>query len=125
MTDNHLYPFQTSAKFVTDEAWNVSWTDFDALEQKCREAGVTGVLVGFSEFLVESMIRLCERVGLPCCITLNQLEATIDMNKFKKVCEIYGIPVVVEHMCRESFVFTVIVKPVDIASSVGITVAYR
>ena len=124
VTDNHTDPYQTPAKFVADEAWNVSWTDIDALEAKCREVGVCGVLAGFSEFRVESMIRLCERLGLPCSLTLEQLEITRDKDKFKRTCEKYGIPGVPEHKYGEAFGFPVIVKPVDRAGSAGITVAY-
>lgn len=124
VTDNHTDPIQTPAKFIADEAWNISWTDYDALEQKCRECGVNGILAGFSEFRVESMIQLCERLGLPCSLTLEQLEITRDKNKFKRTCEKYAIPCVPEHRYGEIFDFPIIVKPVDRAGSAGITVAY-
>lgn len=125
VTDNHTDPLQTPAKSVADEAWNISWTDIDLLERKCRESGISGVLAGFSEFRVESMILLCERLGLPCSLTLEQLEITRDKNKFKRTCEKYAIPCVSEHKYGEVFDFPVIVKPVDRAGSAGITVAYN
>ena len=125
VTDNHTDPVQTPAKFIADEAWDISWTDYDTLERKCREVGVNGVLAGFSEFRVEAMIRLCERLNLPCSLTLEQLEITRDKDKFKRTCEKYAIPCVPEHKYSESFEFPVIVKPVDRAGSAGITVAYN
>ena len=124
VTDNHTEAAQIPAKFIADEAWDISWTDYDALERKCREEGVNGVLAGFSEFRVEAMIHLCERLGLPYSLTLEQLEITRDKEKFKRTCEKYGIPCVPEHRYGETFDFPVIVKPVDRAGSAGITVAY-
>lgn len=120
-TDFRLSP----AKTVADEAWNISWTDIDALCAKCKECHVDGVLAGFSEFRVESMIRLCERLGLCCSLTMEQLDITRNKNRFKRLCEHYSIPCVPEHRYEENFSFPVIVKPVDRAGSAGISVAYN
>ena len=125
VTDNHENPMQSPAKQVADEAWNISWTDIDELCKKCVESQVNGVIAGFSEFRVESMIRICEKLNLPCSLTIQQLDITRDKNKFKRTCESYGIPCVPEHLYNENFSFPVIVKPVDRAGSVGISVAYN
>lgn len=125
VTDNHEDQSQIPAKYEADEHWNISWTDIDALEKKCREVGVSGVLGGFSERRVESMIRLCERLGLPCSITMEQLEVTRDKLKFKQACRRSGLPCVKEYQYNDEMHFPVIVKPTDRAGSIGINVAYN
>jgi biotin carboxylase len=114
------------AKLVADEAWEISWTDYDALEQKCREKGIEGVIAGFSEFRVESMIEMCERLHLPCYINREQLEITRDKNKFKHLCKQYGVPIVNEYNPDDANIqFPVIIKPTDRGGSIGINVAYN
>ena len=121
-TDKNIIP----AKFVADEAWNISWTDYDALAAKSREAGVNGIIAGFSEFRVEAMIELCERLGLPCYINREQLDVTRDKNKFKQMCKHYGVPIVNEYVPESSDIrFPVIIKPTDRGGSIGINVAYN
>ena len=125
VTDSHQTDDLIPAKHFADEAWDISWLDIDTLAEKCREAGVKGVIGGFSERRVESMIRLCERLQLPCPITMAQLDVTRDKLKFKQACRESGIPCVPEYKYGEEIRFPVIVKPVDRAGSIGINVAYN
>ena len=121
-TDKNIIP----AKFVANEAWNISWTDYDALEQKCREAKIDGIIAGFSEFRVESMIEMCKRLNLPCYINSEQLEITRDKNKFKKLCKEFGVPIVNEYDPNSKEIkLPVIIKPTDRGGSIGINVAYN
>lgn len=64
------------------------------MEKLSRESGVDGILAGYSEFRVENMIKLCERLNFPCYINNEQLEITRDKIKFKECCRKYGVPVV-------------------------------
>lgn len=119
-TDYSLSP----AKLAADEAWDISWSDIDALEAKCREAHVDGVTAGYSEFRVENQIKLCDRLGLRCYVTMEQLEITRDKKKFKDTCRSCGVPVVKEFASVEDVdEFPVIVKPVDRAGSIGVGIA--
>lgn len=121
-TDKNIIP----AKFVADEAWNISWVDYDTLEQKCRETGIDGIMAGFSEFRVESMIEMCKRLHLPCYINSDQLEITRDKNKFKRLCKEFGVPIVNEYDPNSKDIkFPVIIKPTDRGGSIGINVAYN
>lgn len=111
-------------KDVANEYWDISWKDIDALEKKCIEEKIDGVCAGYSEFTVESQILLCERLGLPCYLTMEQLNITRDKVKFKNTCREYGVPVVKEYTSIEEVdEFPVIVKPVDRAGSIGISIA--
>lgn len=124
VTDNHTDYSLSPAKYYADEVWDISWSDVDALEKKCIERNVDGITAGYSEFRVENMIKLCERLGLPSFCTMEQLEITRDKIRFKNECRKYGIPVVGEYPDPESVThFPVIVKPVDRAGSIGISIA--
>ncbi|WP_036909602.1 acetyl-CoA carboxylase biotin carboxylase subunit family protein [Prevotella sp. FD3004] len=126
VTDNHENWIVSPAKAVADEAWNISWSDIDALTQKCLKERVDGVLSGFSEFRVENMIKLCNELNLPCYINMEQLEITRDKDKFKKLCRKYSVPVVNEYSPEsKDLVYPVIIKPTDRAGSIGINVAYN
>lgn len=125
VTDNNIDRTNSPAKDIADESWDISWSDIDSLAEKCRQEKVDGIIAGFSEFRVENQIRLCERLNLPCPITIEQLNITRDKNKFKAECVKYNIPLVPEYS-EESALdnLPVIVKPVDRAGSIGINVAY-
>lgn len=123
-TDYHTDYTFSPAKNIADEAWDISWSDIDTLEVKCREENVGGVIAGYSEFRVESLIKLCSRLNLPCYVTEGQLEITRDKKKFKDVCRNNGVPVVKEYASVDEIdEYPVIVKPVDRAGSIGISVA--
>jgi len=126
VTDNHTDWSAAPAKGVADEAWNISWSDINALAAKSREAGVDGVIAGFSEFRVENMIKLCHALSLPCYINEEQLDITRDKVKFKQLCREFDIPAVREYSIDDPGInFPVIIKPVDRAGSIGINVAYN
>lgn len=125
VTDNRPNRIDSPAKEIADEAWDISWSDIDTLETMCRQNHVNGVLAGFSEFRIDCMIQLCDRLGLPCNINSEQLELTRDKIKFKRLCESYGLPTVPEYAYSEVIHYPVIIKPVDRAGSIGINVAYN
>ena len=56
-------------KLASDEYWMINTGELDALEQKCREEGVNGVVCGVSEFNLEMCMELCKRLGLQCYCT--------------------------------------------------------
>jgi biotin carboxylase len=114
------------SKLIADEAWDVSWKDIDELSRRCKEIGIDGVITGFSEFIVDSMVQLCSALNLPCYINKEQLELTRDKDAFKKYCQAHGVHTVKEWDINDSNIeFPVIVKPVDRAGSIGINTAYN
>lgn len=124
VTDNNPDRNIARAKQYADEAWDVSWSDLDTLEELCRSHQVDGITAGYSEFRVENLIKLCSRLGLPCYSTMEQLEITRDKAKFKQECRENGVPVVHGYdSVEEVNCFPVIVKPVDRGGSIGISVA--
>ncbi len=79
-TDRNVSPGKDNA----DEYWDISWSDVDGLAKKCIECGVDGVLGGFSEIKVESLIQLCSRLGFPCYVNQEQLAITRNKLLFKR-----------------------------------------
>lgn len=126
VTDNHTDWKFSPAKQCADEGWNISWSDVDTLAKKCQEENVGGVIAGFSEFRVDNMIQLCDRLHFPCSLTMHQLDVTRDKLLFKETCRKYGLNTIAEHHIDDSNItFPVIVKPVDRAGSIGINVAHN
>ena len=123
VTDNNTDWSKSPAKYYADEAWDISWSDIEQLHARSLEAGVQGVLAGFSEFRVDNMIKLSGLLNLPCVLTEEQLSVTRDKRQFKDLCCAYGIPVVKEYELDDEVEFPVIIKPVDRAGSIGINVA--
>lgn len=119
------YDIETSpAKKLADEYWNISWSDLDALEKKCKEVKIDGVTAGYSESTVDFCIKLCKRLNLPCYCTQEQLDILKDKVRFKEECRKYGVPVVHEYESIDQVnSFPIIVKPVDRGGSIGVGVA--
>lgn len=116
--------YDSPAKRIADEYWNISWADIDRLEAACIECKVDGVLAGYSEFTVENAISLCNRLSIPFYCTEEQLNITRNKDDFKRTCIQNGVPVIREYLSAESVdKFPVIVKPVDRGGSIGISVA--
>ena len=121
-TDLRLSP----AKAYADEAWNVNWTNVDEMVRLCTENKIDGITAGYSEVKIDYLIRICERLGLPCYCSKEQLEITRNKRKFKQKCRECGVPVVREYTSISDVQkFPVIVKPADRAGSVGIGVAHN
>ena len=83
VTDSHTDWKLSPAKHIANEAWNISWSDIDTLQSYCMAANVDGIIAGFSEFRVDSMIKLCARLNKPCYINEKQLAITRDKSAFK------------------------------------------
>jgi len=121
---DYYKPEHSPAKKIADEYWNISWSDIDSLEKKCKKCAVDGVTAGYSEFTVESMIKLCSRLNLPSYITEKQLEITRNKILFKEECRKNCVPVIKEYASPATVdTFPVIVKPVDRSGSIGISIA--
>lgn len=118
----------TPAKRYADEAADVSTADLDALEAFIHEKNIDGVLTGSSEFGIERVISLCERLNLPFYCTREQWEICSDKDRFKNLCRENDVPVVPEYEISDVSdlekvdEYPVIVKPVDGSGGGGISV---
>ena len=117
---------QSPAKQCSDEFWNISLMNFDALTDKIKSSGVCGVITGFTDSYLLPYQHLCEVNGFPCYATKEQFEWTLDKAAFKSICKKYDVPVVPEYDLNEfnpqkiNSTNRVIIKPVDNSGSRGI-----
>lgn len=116
--------YTSPSKCIADEAWDDSWQDVDLIAEKCRMNKVDGVTAGYSEIKIDFLIRICEKLGLPCYANQAQLKITRDKIRFKEECRACGVPTVKEYATIDDVdEYPVIVKPVDRAGSIGVGIA--
>ena len=132
VTDN-LPPELSPAKFEADEYWMISTNDLDLLEQKCKEKSIDAVFAGVSEFNLDRVEELADRLGLPCYIDKVAWEYARNKKAFKSKCKEFGIPVVEEYHIsappqrQELSVikYPVVVKPIDGTGNKGLSICYN
>lgn len=121
------YNENTYAKSIADYAHNVSTYDEDALAALCEKEHYDGVITAFNERLGPVVRKLADRLGMFAPYTVEQLKMSTDKRYFKRTCQMYGVPVPREYVIQsvediqDEIKYPVIVKPVDAASSVGVT----
>ena len=59
---DYLPPEQSFGKRIADEYWMINTSDVDALEKKCREEKIDGIITGVSEFNLERTMELASRL---------------------------------------------------------------
>ena len=116
------------AKRYSDQNENVSTADLDELEKLIKKEKVDGVFTGSSEYSIERVISLCERLDLPFYCNREQWNICSNKDSFKNLCRKYNVPVVEEYDISDfnennSSYFPVIVKPVDGSGGGGISIA--
>lgn len=118
------------AKNVADEAWDISYTDIDAVAKKCIEANVDGVIGGYSEYRVMAAAQISKAIGKPFYATEEQIDFTRNKRMFREACSKCGIKTprdyctsgVLTEEEKEQIEFPVIVKPADCNGRVGINI---
>ena len=110
------------AKRVADEAWNVSWSDTDELERRCRESNVDGVVAGFSEHKVTAASNLAARLGMPFYTDGADTDTIFNKRRFKEACIAAGLDAPRSFDADDNVIFPVVVKPVDNAGGRGMSV---
>ena len=120
-------------KAMADEAWDIDYSRTELVAQKCREAGVDGVIAGYAENRVEAACNISKAIGRPFYATKEQLDITRNKVLFKKLCEKHGVPtphnykvsLPIDEKDLEQIRFPVIVKPSDSGGRKGITVCHN
>ncbi|MCI8513121.1 MAG: ATP-grasp domain-containing protein [Lachnospiraceae bacterium] len=125
-TDHRISP----AKALADEAWDMDYSDVDAVAEQCRKKGVNGVIAGYSEERVLAACRISNKIGTPFYATEEQINLTRNKREFKELCKRNGVRVPNNYyaddllqgeVCSDVH-FPVIVKPVDNGGRKGITI---
>lgn len=133
VTDN-LPIEKSNAKRYADETASISTMDIDALTLYARDKHVDGVFAGISEFNLLSAMEISTRLGLRFYCNRKQWNQIERKNEFRELCIQFGVPCpkvyfsgIVSALSRENkagFKYPLVVKPVDCAASVGVSICY-
>lgn len=122
------YNENTYSKSLADYVHDINAYDEDAMVRLCEEEQYDGLITAFNERLGPIVRKLADRLGMPAPYTVEQLQMSTNKKFFKHMCMQYGVPVPKEYEIHSmedirngGWEYPVIVKPVDSASSVGVT----
>ena len=118
----------TLAKSLADHAHDVNAYDEDLMAELIEREHYDGVITAFNERLGPVVRKLADRMGMPAPFTVEQLQMSTNKKYFKHTCMEYDVPVPREYEVKsledirtQDITYPVIIKPVDSASSVGVT----
>ena len=118
------YLANSPAKPFADNSFMVSATDVDAVVKLIEDEKVDGILTGYVDLLLPYYVGICEKAGLPCYATEEQIAATTDKFRFKSLCRNHSVSVVEEYGYEEvmsgSVRYPLLVKPVDNSGARGV-----
>lgn len=123
-------PDKSPAKKIADEYWMESVADADRLTQLIKEHHIDGVFTNYTDSYLPFYVNLCEKAGLPCLATMQQVEAISNKDQSKQLCIDHGISVSKRYMVSSvedidnlaDITFPVLTKPVDNSGQRGIFV---
>ena len=61
------------ARQYADASYVIPVTDIDAVAELCQKEKVDGIITSFSDLLMECMVKIAEKAGLPCYLKPEQL----------------------------------------------------
>lgn len=126
---DYLDPKDSPAKLVADEYWNLSTGEIDTVVERCRKEHVDGVLNFCIDTIQGQYISICEKLGVPCYGTKEQLDIMTNKRKFKDFCKKHGVEVVPEYSLsdieNDKVTYPILVKPTDNRGSIGQTVCFK
>lgn len=85
------YPDGPARQFA-DEEFVIPVTDIDAVAALCKEKNVDGIITSFSDLLLECMVKIADKAGVPCYLKPEQLPWYRDKAATKKLLEELGLP---------------------------------
>lgn len=65
------------ARAFADESYVIPVTDTDRIAALCKEKQVDGILTSFSDLLLECMVKISAKAGLPCYLTRNSFPGIV------------------------------------------------
>ena len=84
------YP-EGPAKTFADRAYTVPVTEIDQIAQICKTEQADGILTAYSDLLLECMVKIADRAGLPCYLSPDQLEVYRNKASMKQMFQRLGI----------------------------------
>ena len=80
------------ARAFADESYVIPVTDTDRIAALCKEKQVDGILTSFSDLLLECMVKISAKAGLPCYLNPEQLPWYRDKSATRGLLEELGLP---------------------------------
>ena len=88
-------------KLMADEYFDVSITDFPALQKLIRNNNYDGVITGYTDSYLEPYAELCSLCNLPCYGTQEQFNILTNKQKYKKLFKEFGVPTLESYRANE------------------------
>lgn len=126
------YNHGTLAKSLADYSYDIDAYNEDAMANLILSEHFDGVITAFNERLGPIVRKLADRLHLTTPFTVEQLSMSTNKKHFKHTCQKYDVPVPKEYIVKsigdihnQTITYPVIIKPVDSASSVGVTPCFN
>lgn len=123
------YPHGPARKFA-DASYTIPVTDTDAVAALCHRENIEGILTSFSDLLFECMVKIADKVQIPCYLKPDQLPFYRDKSRMKALLAKLGIPTPAFCRLKSDFSdgdlgglsFPLVTKPLDKYGSRGLCV---
>ncbi len=127
------YLKDSPAKQIADKSYMYNITDIDSIVALCKSEHIDGIITGYIDPCPRPYQLLCEKLGLPCYATKQEIFNLTDKHAFKKMCVDNYVDVIPEYPEAEfadgkeplNVKYPLFVKPVDSRGSRGQTVCYN
>ena len=80
------------ARQYADASYVIPVTDIDAVADLCQKEKVDGIVTSFSDLLMECMVKIAEKAGLPCYLKPEQLCWYRDKSACRELLSKLGLP---------------------------------
>ena len=122
------YLEDSPAKKIAQHSYMVNAVDVDAVAALCEEQKIDGVITGYVDMLLPYAEAVCRKIGKPFWGNAENIDMSINKEKFKAACEKSGVPVVpYKRAGKEDYleilkdvVPPVVMKPVDNSGARGV-----
>ncbi len=126
------YLADSPAKKLADKSFMVNAMDVDAVVKLCKDEQADGLITGYVDSLLPYAEEICRKSNLSFWGNAENIDMSINKDKFKLACEKSGLPVVPwKKVNRDNFKdisdikFPVVIKPVDNSGSRGVFKCYN
>ncbi|MGI6580658.1 MAG: hypothetical protein ACOX3H_10585 [Saccharofermentanales bacterium] len=115
-------------KLMADEYFDVSITDYPALQKLIRENNYDGVTTGYTDSYLEPYAKLCDLCDLPCYGTPEQFSILTNKEKYKKLFKEFGVPTLepysADQIDQDFNGYPLMLKPIEGSGGKGLEIVY-
>lgn len=121
------------AKQIADAAYDENIRDTSACAAIAEKEHVDAITTAYSDLLLECMVKIADKAGLPCHLQPEQLPYYRDKDVINRTCEKLGIPTPGSVLLHEGFSdkelyglqFPMVLKPLDMYGSRGLVIVHN